>query len=183
MIRVRGLKHHLEAIPYWYQDGTRPCLYLWEVADVAQIYGMQSKWREILAGYKTFEEFYVNYPFMTQDLLSCKSELISAEKYFSIKPPLSKRIINIMMTGSIEGFSNRKDFVAYLNEKMGKYIQIVEVGKRASNVDFLVKEPYSVDHAKTGVAMENNIPIVSSAQFMYYLNDELKKLLEESRGQ
>lgn len=179
MIKLRGLKSHLEAIPYWYQDSKPPALYLWEIADIAQVYGLQNKWRELLSGCNSFKEFYDSYPCMTQDLIDCKPILLKAESYFEVKPALSKRIINIMMTGSIDGYSNRKDFVTYLNDKVGKYIQIVEVGKRAHDVDFLVKEPYTVDHSKTGVAINNNIPIVSSAQFVWYLNQELQQLLHE----
>lgn len=173
MVRLNKLENHLQAIPLLMQ-GERPRVYVWEVGIMAQIYGLSSKWKEILLGYKSFEEYFEKAKSIPNDLVLNKKYLMYAESFFDLKEPLSKRVIRIMISGSITGFSNKHDFVPWLNERVGQYLQIMEVGKRKTNVDFLVKEPTSVDHAKTGIALEAGIPIVSSKQFLVIILEMLQ---------
>lgn len=180
MVHMYNLKNHLEAIPYIVQ-GEKPTVHLWEVGVMAQIYGLGNKWKEILLGYSSFEDFFANADFIPYGLDTYRDYLINAQNYFNIKAPLSKRVIRIMISGSINGFSNKHEFVPWLNDRIGKYLQVMEVGKRKSNVDFLVKEPTSVDHAKTALALEVGIPIVSSSEFLQVILAMIKNV--EQLGQ
>ena len=175
MVRLYHLKSHLEAIPKLFSEG-KPTVYVWEVGILAQIYGISTKWKELLLGFYDFKEYFEQAKYVPPELLANKDYLIYAESFFNLKKPLSKKVIRIMISGSIEGFTNKHDFVPWLNEKVGQYIQIMEVGKRKTGVDFLVKEPYSADHAKTGVAIEAGIPIVSSKEFLQVILEILKSV-------
>lgn len=173
MVRLRGLKSHLEAIPHM-TDGVKPEVYLWEVGIMAQLYGIANKWKELLLGYETFEDYFDKEPCVPYGVMVNKEYLIYAEKFFTLKKPLSKSVIKIMISGSIQGFSNKNDFVPWLNERLGQYIQVMDIGKRQNDVDYLVKEPFTADHSKTGIAIANGIPIVSSAEFVTILTNMIK---------
>lgn len=173
MVRLNNLKSHLQSVPLLMQ-GERPHVYVWEVGIMAQIYGISNTWKELLLGYKSFEDYFARAQFIQPWMAQNKDYLLYAESFFDLKEPLSKKVIRIMISGSINGFSNKHDFVPWLNDRVGQHVQIMEVGKRKTGVDFLVKEPSSVDHAKTGVALEAGIPIVSSQEFLQVIVEMLK---------
>ena len=66
-----------------------------------------------------------------------------------------------MLSGSFDGYRSRSDFVAEMNRKYGDVIQMVDVGKRKTEVAFLVKEIYATDHEKSAIANAMGIPIIT----------------------
>ena len=85
-----------------------------------------------------------------------------------------------MITGSVRGFSNRNHFVDYLNDKYGKYVQTIQVGKRLSNVDYLIMDsPDSVVHPKYETAMRAGIPILSSEEYTQKIESFVAYILVE----
>lgn len=69
-----------------------------------------------------------------------------------------------MLTGSFDGYRARADYIATMNAKYGEYIELVDIGKRKLDVDFLIKEPWTSDHEKSAIAEAYGIPVVSPAQ-------------------
>lgn len=165
LCKVNKYQNHLEILKKWFPD-SKPKVHLWEVGDLAMIYGFGGSWKELVLGYSSFEEFFKTAT-MIPEAIRCNEEyLLYCEQFFEVKPPLSKNVVNIMMTGSINGFSNRAQFVEAVNLTFGKYVQVIDVGKRVRGVSYLVKEQGTVDHSKSDLANANGIPIVTPIEFL-----------------
>jgi hypothetical protein len=65
------------------------------------------------------------------------------------------------MSGSFDAYRARADFVADMNRKYGNIVQLVDVGKRKTEVSYLVKENHATDHEKSAIAAANGIKIVT----------------------
>lgn len=167
IILEHGLKSHLEIIPIWFKE--KPEVYLWEVAKAAQIYGYDKKWQEEFDGYGSMDDYFTNCKRKLSIALVNKDYLKYAESFFSVKPPLAKQVIKVMISGSIDKFNNKQDFIDFINRTAGRYVQVRMVGKRKNDVDCLIKEPWSADHSKTEVALKNNIPILTSQEFLGFI--------------
>lgn len=176
MIKSKSLQNTYEFIREVFK-GEKPEVELWEVAKLGGIYGIDTKFRELLIGYSSFEEYFDTDPNVHPIMAEDRDYLIYGQQFFKIKRPLSKRVINVMMTGSIDGFTNRKDFIRKCNDTFGHRLQVIEVGKRATNVQYLIKEKTTVDHSKSALALKHGIPIVTPMEFLYlvkevYLNED-----------
>lgn len=176
MVYSHQLENHLQAIPYLCAE--KPYVHLWEVGKLAQIRGISDKWQELTRGYFNFTDYFENAKNIPPIIEVNRQYLEYAESFFRLKPPLSRRYIEVMVSGSIHGFSNRNDYIAWLNEQVGGYIQIVVTGKKLS-VCALVKEPSSADHSKTDYALDHGIPIFSSEEFTRFICDTVKQMESE----
>lgn len=165
-------KNHLQALDFWFDK--KPEVYLYEVAQMAYIYGMDKGWKELLAGYRSFDEFFREVP--NRPWLVDKNEqyLRECEQYFTIrKDVLSRRVIKVMLTGSIRGFNSRADFLMGINEKYKDYFRVEDNKKTIRDTVCLIKEPESVDYSKTDIAKNAGIPVLTSAEFITVL-EQLK---------
>lgn len=171
-------KNHLEILKKWFPD-SKPKVHLWEVGDMSMIYGFSGSWKELVMGYHSFEEFFRMAMMIPPAIQYNKDYLFYCEKFFDIKEPLSKNVINIMMTGSISGFSNRSQFVEAINMTFGKYVQVIDVGKRIRNVSYLVKEEGTVDHSKSDLARAHDIPIVTPMEFLTKIGEIVTYICEK----
>lgn len=165
LCKMNNYQNHLEILKKWFPN-EKPKVHLWEVGEMAMIYGYAGGWKEIVLGRKSFQDYFDNTPMIPSAIHVNKEYLMYCEKFFDVKPPLSKNVINIMMTGSIQGFTNRAMFVEAVNTTFGKYVQVVDVGKRVRGVSYLVKETGTVDHSKSDLARANGIPIVTPTEFL-----------------
>lgn len=177
LCRLNHYDNHLEALKFWFPE-EKPYVHLWEVADMAMLYGYSGSWRDMLLGCKDFEEFFATKTNLPPVISANKDYLIYCQSFFRIKPPLSVNVINVMMTGSINGYSNRAQFIAAINETFGKYVQVIDVGKRVRGVSFLIKEEGTVDHSKSALAMSSGIPIVTPITFLQYVANKVKEVIE-----
>ena len=98
---------------------------------------------------------------LPEDIKEQTATLLIAGNLCKVKPRLLGSRINVMLSGSFEGYRSRKDFITKMNELYGDVVQLVDVGKRKTNVDFLVKENYTSDHEKSAIAAAAGIPILS----------------------
>lgn len=164
-IVVRKFKSHMDFIPIWFK-GEKPKATLADIAVLVNIdgYGATTANNE-LTQFARFEDYF-NSCYVNPLLLPYKDILISAQKYFTLKTPLSGRKIYVMGTGSFHGFSSRKEFFREMNDAFGSIIHIIETGKRKTGISYLIKENDAVDHSKTDVALECGIPIVTPLQFI-----------------
>jgi hypothetical protein len=179
-LRRFKLKNHFELLPRILGE-VKPRVHLWEIADMAGIYGYGKVfWEKALAGKKTFEEYFDSGNFIPKDIVANKKLLIDAEEYFSIKPALSNRYISVMMTGSITGFNNRDQFIEKCNEIGGQYLRVRDTGKNGS-VDYLITEDVYSNTGKAKLARQNGISIVTPKEFIALLTALITELLEEEK--
>jgi NAD-dependent DNA ligase len=170
-IRHFHFTNHLQILDFVLPKSQRPSLYLHEICNLCLIKGINLKWRDITEGCKTMQDVINNNHF-----LSPYSELLLyAESLFRIKPTLSGKRLNLMLTGSFSGYQERSALLQELNSKYGQSVCCVDVGKRKSNVHFLVKETGTVDHSKTKLATEANIPIITPRELVYIVTQLAKK--------
>lgn len=171
-------KNHLEALRFWFPE--KPKVYLYEVGEMAYIYGVKSIWKDLLGGYTSFEQFFAENPYCSVDeVRNNKDYLIKCEQFFDVKKEtITNNVIRIMITGSIKGFSNRQDFLWAINDRYKDWFRVEDNKKTVRDTVCLVKEPGSVDYSKTQIAMNNNIPIMDSSEFIDML-ESVKGELEQ----
>jgi len=160
-IRTYNIYSPAMCIPMWFKE--KPQRYLWEIGVLANLTGIDREWQELACDCSTFDEV-VAKP-KGQFLLPHLSYLKHFASFFEVKRPLASKCVNVMLTGSIDGFSNRQEFLRLLNEKYGNIVRTVDVGKRKSNVAYLIKEAHTSDHSKTALAQRAGIPIVTPGEY------------------
>lgn len=170
-IRLRKFKNHFEILPVWFKD-TKPYVSLGDVAVLACIEGYGSVQAEKeLNSYHDFEEYFSTPGVKNQVLLANRELLLEAEKYFDIKEPLSKYKMYVMGTGSFHGYNNREEYFKLIKDAFGPWVDVIQVGKRKTGVSYLLKEKDAVDHSKSQIARECNIPIVTPSEFFAILQE------------
>lgn len=118
------------------------------------------KWRQYCEGHDTMMQV-VKCPRTPPEIRKHAVLLICTAAMCNIKPRLLGKRLNVMLSGSFDGYRSRSDFVAEMNRKYGDVIQMVDVGKRKTEVAFLVKEIYATDHEKSAIANAMGIPIIT----------------------
>lgn len=178
-IRNHKCTNHLEILKEWY-TGEKPLVTLAEVAELACIegYGSTQATQELNV-YISFEDYFSEPRRVNPILAPHKDFLIECSKYFNLKPPLAARKMLVMGTGSFHNYNNREEFFSTINDAYGQYVQVIQTGKRKTGVSYLIKELDAVDHAKSQIAKECGIPIVTPSQFVAiiasmcpYINEE-----------
>lgn len=158
MIRQHDMKSHLEAIPIWFKE--KPELSLYEIGEICLIKGHQKKWRAYCEGFDTMMQVIVSNR-LPKDVKEQVPTLLMADCLCKTKPRMLGRKVNVMLSGSFEGYRSRKDFITKMNDLYGDTVQLVDVGKRKTGVDYLIKETYTTDHEKSAIARDACIPIVA----------------------
>lgn len=161
MINFYQHPYHIQYIHHMQRE--RPRVYLYEVGELAMIKGHQKRWREYCKGHKTMRQV-CDDPSVPQVIRDQYDLLHACEEECDIIPTLPGREMNVMLTGSFEGYRARKDFIAEMNALYGDIIELVDVGKRKLDVHFLIKEEWTTDHEKSAIAAEYGIPIITPAQ-------------------
>lgn len=170
-IRQYKLESHFEIIPIWFGD-TKPFLSLSDIATLACIegYGSIQAEKEVNS-FRSFTEYF-EAPGVKNILLTANKELLlSAEKYFDIKPPLSNRKMFVMGTGSFHGYNNREEYFRLIKDAFGQYVDVIQTGKRKTGISYLIKEDDAIDHSKSRIAKEQGIPVVTPTQFLDILSN------------
>jgi hypothetical protein len=157
-IRQFDLKSHVQLVPLLFKE--KPELYLWEIGELAMLTGMDKRWREICVDFNSMEEF-ASSAQATVEVAPNKVYLMFVESFFKVRPALRGVRLNVMLSGSLDGYRSKPDFVRYINETYGKYVQLVDIGKRKSDCHALIREKHTTDHEKTKLAQSAGIPILS----------------------
>lgn len=161
LINTYKLPYHIQYLRYMLRE--KPKLYLYQVGELAMIKGYQKKWRDYCRGKSTMAEV-CSSPNVPEAIRSQLSLLQECEKACEVIPTLKGKELFVMLTGSFDGYRARADYIAAMNAKYGEYIELVDIGKRKLDVDFLIKEPWTSDHEKSAIAEAYGIPVVSPAQ-------------------
>lgn len=158
VVRIHKFVYHTQFIPYWFKE--KPALFLHEIGEICMIKGHQKKWREYCEGHDSMREV-IRSPRTPASVRKHGVLLICTEAYCKVKPRLLGQKVHVMMSGSFDKYRARSEFIADMNSKFGDVIQLIDVGKRKTGVDFLVKEPHATDHEKSAIALSCGIPIIS----------------------
>lgn len=165
-IRPNNYKSHFDFMHLWFKD-VKPMVTLADVAVLACIEGYSAtSANKELNSYTNFEQYFATCSEINPLLFQHKDELIYAEKFFTLKPPVSAKKMFVMGTGSFHGYSSREEFFRLINDAYGQSINVIQTGKRKTGVSYLIKEADAIDHSKSRIARENNIPIVTPSEFV-----------------
>lgn len=182
MIRIHKMKTPFDVIPIWFKD-TKPLVSLADISQLACIEGYGATAAESeLRHYATFEEYFRLCTTVNPLLKEKKDMLIDAQKYFRLKPALSRHSINVMGTGSFDGYRSREEYFNFVNMIFGEYVHVIQTGERKTGVAFLLKEPHSQDHSKSRTAIRNSIPIITPMQFIAILCECYHISIEDIRN-
>ena len=169
-IRMYKMRNHLEVLKMWFRE--KPSVYLYQAAELSYLYGVDSKWKEWLGAYNSYESYLADTRYVPDIITDNLEYLKECASYFDIKKStLNKTVIKIMLTGSMSGFTSRKNFLDALNEEYKDYFRIEDNKKTVRDTICLVKEPTTTDHGKTQIALANRIPIVTSLEFISILEN------------
>lgn len=165
LCRMHKWTNPCQCIPYFFPD-QKPTASLSDIVLFMNIdgYGQTTAVKE-LSSFYSFQDYFAPGVWHNPILLPWKEYLLDAEQYFELKRPMSRKKINVMTTGAFHGFSNRDEFIRQINTAFGEQVHVINVGKRKSGVDFLIKEEDAPDRSKTTLAIQNKIPIITPAQF------------------
>lgn len=186
-IKLYKFQNQFDIIPHLFPE-KRPTLSLAQIAELACIegYGGTTAAKE-LNSYANFTEYFTCCARPDKLLLENKDLLLYGESLFNLKPPRSRSKLYVMGTGSFNGYTNREQYFNAVNNLFGEYVDVIQTGKRKTGVSFLIKEANAVDHSKSQIARECNIPIVTPDEFLSilfdkfpYVYDKLKNIEEDS---
>lgn len=166
MIRRHHFRLHTQILPYWFIE--KPMLYLYEVGEICLIKGHQKQWRTYCEGLDTMLQV-VQSPRTPQEVRQQGGLLLCTAALCHIKPRLLGKRLNVMLSGTFDGYRSRADFVLAMNRAYGDVVEVVDVGKRKTEVAFLIKEAYATDHEKSAIARAEGIPMVTPSVFQQKL--------------
>lgn len=187
MVISNKLTNHMQAIPLVEKE--LPEVPITKFLKMCLIQGMQDKWDSVGNDYESVEQFIETYRGYYSDLVKLnKDYLLECSKYVRIKQNKGATFKydavltgNVMITGSIDGFPSKEDYLlglAAITEGMARFTL---VGKRKTNVMALIKEEGSDFSGKYQVAVENNIPIYTSAEFTQFVLTKLMDIIKSRR--
>jgi NAD-dependent DNA ligase len=135
---------------------------LWEVVKLAGIPSIETTAFKIFDGFSSITEAFeciekYQVPFIADrlgiknadssvmavnvynTLIEYKEELLFGETQFDVIIPTGETIV-IAITGSVDGFRNKSDFVDFLNERYDGVFNIVQVNSVTSKVNILISD-------------------------------------------
>lgn len=149
---------------------SKPAIEYWKLFYYLFVPGLKTEWLKIVGTSLTVEEVAKK---SRPDKLNQAEWLVAKlsfkyikdiEKYFDIQYNYSNKIIEVSITGSIAGMSNRNNFIPVMNARYGKDYTLKQVGAKQS-ADFLVTDSDMRGHKKYEAARKGGVPILTSVQF------------------
>lgn len=182
-IKANGYKSHFDCLALC-AEGERK-VSLGTYLRLCFIEGVDSEWESVAAPYDTLEALYENYSGKQRYLLDeYKSVVEYGINLFSIIPRETSAFEavfsgNVMITGDIKGFTDRKSFIYAINKALNGLASLNYVEKRKTDVVCLIKEDGSPVTAKVKVAIESGIPIMTPSEFTEWVIAEVERRLKK----
>lgn len=159
---------YLTPVPYIIKG--KPIKSLSEIAELCDFYGVSKQWSEILRGINSPEGL------RGTEYEWCIPGLEEAMEYFTVRETMKSELtLYVWITGSIDNYSNRDEFIADLNLVFEPIITIVNNRSTIAGTSALIKESYTGSSSKTEKAIKNGIPILTSEEFLGYVYTEYTK--------
>ena len=181
-------------------DSSKRRLKLWEIVRLGGIPDIETTAFKIFDGFDTMEEAFeqiekLQVPFIAErlglknadnsvmavsifnTLMEYKSELIFAQSQFDVYSPKGEKIV-FVITGGVNGFRNKSEFIQYINSRYNGKIDAVLLNSVSASVDYLIadgdRESNKYKAASKIIAKGGKIQIVSS--------DDIIDILDERFG-
>jgi NAD-dependent DNA ligase len=107
-------------------------------------------------------------------LMEYKAELLFGEQQFDIIKPKGKTVV-IVITGGVHGFTNKSEYIEYINRRYADKINAVLVGKVTRKTDVLISDDLqSSDNYQKAVALQergHKIIVTNSRDFLDILEN------------
>lgn len=181
-IQCNGITKPIELLRIW---GCKPEVTLGTFLRMQCWEGVDSELETITQqnDYYTLDELFADYNGKHRQLFEENKEwLYKSVEYVNLKQRVNKAVkdavkMNIMITGTPNGFSTKDAFIEACNDACGgKIITTHQKTKRQSGVDCLIKEPGTTTRGKVEAAQKGGIPILTSLEYIYLLGEILKKI-------
>lgn len=163
-----------------------PTISLQEYLRIHCFPGVDSEWEKICQTLSLYnlDELFERYDGKHKQLLEDNKELLYSNldcvklterpKGFTTQAPV--KYLNIMITGTPNGFDNKDHFINTMNAALhGKIVILHQKTKRMTGVDFLIREPGSTTRGKYDAALRGGIPIVTSKEFVQIVLNMVSK--------
>ena len=179
LVRTHHLTNHLDAIPLIVES--KPVISPAVFMRLNCIPGIDSAWDSICKDKTSIKDILESYEVRGKLTEEDKEEILRCTELFDIRFPEKQKheceiTIAIMITGGVNGFSNREDFPRAINSYYeGRVNCIYYKSKRCTNVSALIKEEGSPTTGKVRTAVEHGIPILTPGQLLVWINNQLNK--------
>lgn len=150
-------------------------VYLFQIAELASIPGLQSGSAEIFNGYNSFEQYFKE----NTEYYEYKDLLIGAQKYFNVLGVLSRKTIDVMITGSLVDYKNRERFIDYCNKVYGSRVFIRYSKTLKRSADVLICDSANESGTKMRAALT---PRQDGSRMLILTSREFLVLLEHNFG-
>ncbi len=188
MIKERGLKSHLEALPFISREKLKVDLYTY--LRLLFVKGVSTGWGPIANRHKTLDDLMVNYngKFSTE-LQERREEIMNGARLVDIKteePQKFEPLITgtVMISGNIKGLNNRNSFISAMNKYSNGLIHLsVAESKRKTGIMALIQEADTPNRGKAECAIENGIPIMTPDEFKAVVFSRLREKLGVGKGE
>lgn len=197
---VADFKHKLDQIC----DPSKRRMRLWEMVEASGFPEVASVAYKLFNGYRTIEEAYSDFeknqvPFIAEKLgikkseasviayriysklLECKSELVYGETKFEIYNPIGD-ILNIVISGNVNGYGNKSEFIREINFMFGHRVTAVMVKAVSEDIDVLITDSGDISSKiKTATKINERainetgkevIKIMSSSEYLRLLRNK-----------
>lgn len=186
-----GLTYHLEALPHVIREKLNVSLYTY--LRIQFIEGVDTSWSEVTDSYETLDDIFEKYQGRYRAQLDAnKDTLYRGLEYIDVRVPEKQQFKTlmtgtVMLSGNIRGFTNRNDFIAAINYKLGGLVDLrISEHKRKTGIMALIQEKDTPNRGKAECALENHIPIMTPTEFQRWLGEklisEIKKLEEQGES-
>lgn len=182
IVKDRGLKSHLEALPYIYHEKLTVDLYTY--LRILFVKGISTGWGTVTGSYKTLKDVLYKYKGkFAPELRERQDEILHGAELINIEeeePQKFEPVITgtVMISGNIKGLSNRNSFIAALNKYSNGLISIgVSESKRKTGIMALIQEADTPNRGKAECAIENGIPIMTPDEFKVMIFSRLREKL------
>lgn len=182
---------------------------LWEVVKLANIPSVETVAYKIFDGYKNLSEAYndiekMQVPFIAEKLgikssdtsvlavniyntlIEYKSELLFGETKFHIYEPKGMRL-RIAITGGVDGYTNKSQFISYINNRYDGVVHAVLINSVSSNIHILVADSdTSSNKYKTACRLRekgHKIMITDSGGLIEWLDKHKDKIAESTEDE
>jgi hypothetical protein len=182
LIKKHKIDRHMDALPYVIEG--KPQMDLATFMRLNCIQGIDDAWSNVCAGKESIEDV-IKTP-TAQKMMSPSDveDALRATQYvefiYAAKQKYDPVVrMTVMMTGDVMELSNRELLIPALNKKYKGLLDLrYSKSNRKTGISVLIKEKESAITGKVGNAEDANIPIMTSMEFVLYID----RLIKERAG-
>lgn len=164
---------------------------LWKVIKSLGLYRIDNLAKDIFMGYDSIVKFYEDLidqgesliaqkigkregklsSIIYEELLNNLESVVNAVRFFNIQPAIQK-VLKIAITGGVNGWASKDEYVSYVNSLTGGRLYIDRADSVTKATQVVIAETPS-GSSKYRKAMQYGIPIMTSTEFIDYVKGQL----------